>query len=634
MNYAPSHLLPIMSQPNALTSDRFVEMTAKSGLVDEAKFNRWVDGVREKLDGRLPKNPDKIARALVRGRLITQWHADKLLAGKYRGFFLGKYKLLGHIGTGGMSSVYLAKHIRMGDRRAIKVLPKNRVSDATYLARFQLEAKAIASLNHPNIVRAYDIDNEGDIHFIVMEYVDGVDLQRMVKADGPVDPTEAAAILTQAARGLHHAHGRGIIHRDIKPANVLVDKDGTVKLLDMGLALMEADDQESLTVMNNESVLGTADYLAPEQALNSHNVDCRTDIYGLGCTMYYLLTGRPPFVGGSLAQRIVRHQNEDPDPINQHRGDLPAVGGELEGVIIKMMQKKPAYRYQSAAEVAHALASFAQASTSTVAEKTRSMAAAALAVDTEFATALAASGSSAAGGLSGLTGIDSLLRGGSSLSGVHPAGDGSSSAIARSDTAVARDDETLGDQGPGGGESKPSPASTNRTSASKDRGRAASDPTSGENRSHAAGTPQLSGGDSGRLMPRARGGPAIDDLGSSSLDLQRESGYAPQRGEAKARSDSRSHAAGGAAMGDVLRKATTGNTKTPAVDGHHPRPPQTSPAGSQPPNSSPPPSSSSRPESSSKSNSRGFDTPLLIALAVILFVAASGFGFAIARLTD
>ena len=335
-----------------LTSERFLHMVAKSGLVKPDAQKKLVEKLQAKLDGRLPENPRKLAAYFRKEGLITDWHTEKLLAGKYKGFFLGKYKLLGHIGTGGMSSVYLAEHTRMGDQRAIKVLPKARVKDATYLARFQLEAKAIASLNHPNIVLAYDIDNEGDVHYIVMEYVDGIDLQMLVKRDGAIDCSTAAEMIAQGARGLQHAHSKGVIHRDVKPANLLIDKNGVIKLLDMGLALVSAGDEESLTVANNENVLGTADYLAPEQALNSHTVDHRADVYGLGCTLYFLLTGKPPFSDGTLAQRIAKHQTEMPTPIRQLRADCP---GELEGICVKMIQKDPAYRYQSAGDVAEVL---------------------------------------------------------------------------------------------------------------------------------------------------------------------------------------------------------------------------------------------------------------------------------------
>jgi len=342
--------------PAEVTSERFLEIVERSLLVEPAALLKFRKKLKDKYGEKLPSDPAKIAAMMRHAGLVTQWHTDKLLVGKYKGFFLGKYKLLGHIGSGGMSSVYLAEHTRMHDKRAIKVLPRTRVKDATYLARFQLEAKAIASLNHPNIVNAFDIDNEGDTHYIVMEYVDGVDLQILVRRDGPLDPAHAASLLAQAADGLHHAHQRGVIHRDVKPANLLLDTDGRVRLLDMGLALVAAQEDQSLTVAHNENVLGTADYLAPEQALNSHTVDHRADIYGLGCTLYYLLTGRPPFPEGTLAQRIAKHQNEMPPSIKKLRPDCP---GEIEGICVKMIQKDPAYRYQSAADVAEVLRKFA-----------------------------------------------------------------------------------------------------------------------------------------------------------------------------------------------------------------------------------------------------------------------------------
>jgi serine/threonine protein kinase len=339
-----------------ITSQRFLEIVEKSRLVEPRALEDFKAKLILKNGEKLPEDPAKVAAAMRKAGLVTEWHTDKLLTGKYKGFFLGKYKLLGHIGSGGMSSVYLAEHIRMHDKRAIKVLPRTRVKDATYLARFQLEAKAIASLNHPNIVSAFDIDNEGDTHYIVMEYVDGVDLQVLVRRDGALEPGTAALLLAQAADGLQHAHQRGVIHRDVKPANLLLDNEGRVRLLDMGLALVAAQDDQSLTVAHNENVLGTADYLAPEQALNSHKVDHRADIYGLGCTLYYLLTGRPPFPDGTLAQRIAKHQSEMPPSIKKLRPDCP---GEIEGICVKMIQKDPQYRYQSASDVAETLRRFA-----------------------------------------------------------------------------------------------------------------------------------------------------------------------------------------------------------------------------------------------------------------------------------
>ncbi|MEM9368072.1 MAG: serine/threonine-protein kinase [Planctomycetota bacterium] len=339
-----------------LSPEKFAENVSKSQLVETKALDRFIGRVREKCDGGLPASTRRLASAFVKTGLLTEWHVEKLLTGKYKGFFLGKYKLLGHIGTGGMSSVYLAEHTKLRDKRAIKVLPKKRVGDASYLARFQLEAKAIASLNHPNIVLAHDIDNEGDTHYIVMEYVDGVDLQVLVRRDGPLDASTAADVIAQAARGLAHAHERGVIHRDVKPANLLIDKEGVVRLLDMGLALVNEEGEESLTVANNENVLGTADYLAPEQAINSHGVDHRADIYGLGCTLYFVLTGRPPFCDGTLAQRIAKHQSEMPESIRKLRQEVP---GELEGICVKMLQKEPQYRYQTATDIAEVLEKFA-----------------------------------------------------------------------------------------------------------------------------------------------------------------------------------------------------------------------------------------------------------------------------------
>ena len=192
-----------------VTSEAFLEFVAKSGLVDSQKLASLEAKVREKCDGKLPLSAKRLASVFEKQGLLTAWHTEKLLTGKYKGFFLGKYKLLGHIGTGGMSSVYLAEHTGLHHKRAIKVLPKSRVKDASYLARFRLEAKVIASLNHPNIVIAYDIDNEGDVHYIVMEYVNGLDLQQLVKRDGPLDCAYAADLVRQAARGLEHAHAQG-----------------------------------------------------------------------------------------------------------------------------------------------------------------------------------------------------------------------------------------------------------------------------------------------------------------------------------------------------------------------------------------------------------------------------------------
>jgi serine/threonine-protein kinase len=322
------------------TVDVFLDLVRRSGLVEKGQFDAALLKLADQAGGQLPTDTDSAADSLVRRGIITRWQADRLLEGRHKGFFLGKYKLLDHLGTGGMSSVFLAEHVLMQRRVAIKVLPKDRVADSSYLARFHREAQAAAALDHRNIVRAYDVDNEGNTHYLVMEYIEGRNLHYLVKEDGPLEYAAAAEYVRQAAEGLAHAHQAGLIHRDVKPANLLVDRKNVVKVLDLGLARFTDDGKTSLTVKFDENVLGTADYLAPEQALDSHGADGRADIYGLGCSFYYLLTGHPPFPDGTLPSIFL---------------DRPDAPQELVDICAKMMAKKPDQRYQSAEEVAQAL---------------------------------------------------------------------------------------------------------------------------------------------------------------------------------------------------------------------------------------------------------------------------------------
>ena len=297
--------------PSPTTNDEFLELVRKSGVVDEKKLTAYLDRVRSAQT--LPSTPAALAGLLVRDGLLTHFQAEQFLQGKWRRFTLSKYKVLERLGAGGMGTVYLCEHKLMRRRVAVKVLPEQKAQDSSSLERFYREARAVAALDHPNIVRAYDIDQDDKLHFLVMEHVDGSSLQDIVKKAGPMDVLRACHYIRQAALGLQHAHDTaGIVHRDIKPGNILVDRNGIVKILDMGLARFFHDEDDMLTKKFEENVLGTADYLAPEQALDSHSVDIRADIYSLGATFYYCLTGRTPFADGTVAQKLIWHQTRQP----------------------------------------------------------------------------------------------------------------------------------------------------------------------------------------------------------------------------------------------------------------------------------------------------------------------------------
>ena len=294
-----------------------------------------------------PPSAHKFADALVRDGLLTRFQARLLMQGRWRNFFLaGKYQVLDHLGAGGMGMVFLCEHRHMRRRVALKVLPPD-PDDPTHLARFRREAQAVAMLDHPNIVRAFDLDREGTVHFLVMEYVDGASLQFLVDARGPLQVDRAVNYLAQAALGLQHAADAGLVHRDVKPSNLMVDWTGIVKVLDLGLARF-ARGVENLTQANeSQGVFGTADYLAPEQARSSE-VDVRADVYALGAVAYFLLTGKPPFYGGSVAKKLIRHQTEVPTPVCLAR---PCVPVQLSAVIDRMLAKDPANRPSCPARV-------------------------------------------------------------------------------------------------------------------------------------------------------------------------------------------------------------------------------------------------------------------------------------------
>jgi serine/threonine protein kinase/putative intracellular protease/amidase len=277
-----------------------------------------------------------------------------------------KYRIIGELGAGGMGVVYRAEHLVMGREVALKVVARRYTSNPDAVERFRREVRAAAKLNHPNIVTAHDAEEANGLHFLVMEYVDGISLDRLVQRKGPLKISTACQCIRQAAQGLQHAHERGMVHRDIKPHNLMVTRKGQVKVLDFGLAriavqadLPATNPNVDRTVTSPSLAIGTPDYLAPEQARNAHNVDIRADIYALGCVLYFLLTGRPPFPHlGSAIEKMLAQVQDEPEPVRHLRPEVPE---ELAQVVAKMMAKDPASRFDTPAEVAAAVRPFTRA---------------------------------------------------------------------------------------------------------------------------------------------------------------------------------------------------------------------------------------------------------------------------------
>ena len=336
-------------------ADSFWDLLRQSGLVPDEQ----VRALEAELGGAGAKlqSSSAVADELTRRGVLTEWQADNLKRGKTRGFHLGPYRILRPLGQGGMSKVFLAEHEMMHRRCAIKILPNKYQEDSELLGRFHLEAEAIAKLDHPHIVRAYDFNKDvrygKDIHYLVMEYIDGQDLRQMVEQHGPLDYRQAADFIRQAAEGLAHAHTAGLVHRDVKPANLLVDRNGVLKILDLGLARFTFEGEQAWQTSEGEqSAVGTADYVAPEQVMDSRSVTGRADIYSLGLTFYFLLTGRRPFPKSTLPELLMAHKMERPEPIGKLRPDVPT---DLVDIIERMTAKQPFMRFQSAKDVAEAL---------------------------------------------------------------------------------------------------------------------------------------------------------------------------------------------------------------------------------------------------------------------------------------
>jgi serine/threonine-protein kinase len=328
-------------------------------------------------------DPRMLAKELLQRGWLSPYQVNQLLQGRGQDLLLGPYILLERLGEGGVGQVFKARHQRMNRIVALKVIRKELLAEPEVVSRFYREIQVVSKLTHPHVVHAYDAGPIGSNHVLVMEYVDGIDLARLVKQSGPLPVVEACEYIRQTALGLQHAHERGLVHRDIKPPNLLVSGAAVsggapgattpsprppqqIKILDLGLARLQqiadhrhaGESANSLVTPQGSLMMGTPDYLAPEQALDFHAADIRADIYSLGCTFTCLLTGQPPFSGGTLAQKVAKHMQAEPPAIEEVRPDVtPALGR----IIRRMLAKRPEDRYQTPREVADALAAFTAA---------------------------------------------------------------------------------------------------------------------------------------------------------------------------------------------------------------------------------------------------------------------------------
>ncbi len=341
-----------MQAPTSI--DEFLALAVKAKLIEPARSS----AIHAKLadSSGSVNDPRRLAELLVRQHILSRFQADQLLQGRSKGFWVKHYKILDQVGIGGMARVFLAEHAIMRRKVALKVLPTAKCADPPSLARFLREARAIASINHPNVIRAFDIDQDADFYYIVLEYAEGLTVAQFVEKHGPIPWPQACDYTYQSAAGLEHLQACGLIHRDIKPSNIIIEKSGTIKLVDLGLAVFfEEKEIDPLTLKYDQNVLGTADYLAPEQAIDSHNVDGRADIYSLGATLCFMLSGQPPFPEGTVAERLHAHQSI---PFDTIRDRVPDVPKDLDAILRKMLAKKPEDRFQSMTQLRAAIRRF------------------------------------------------------------------------------------------------------------------------------------------------------------------------------------------------------------------------------------------------------------------------------------
>jgi serine/threonine protein kinase len=337
---------------DAIARSYFEQCALFSGLLTEKQLDEARAGVRwsqgDETDASAPPSDNQLANRLVEMGVLNAWQAKQLLDGRTK-FNLGPYWIVDSIGKGGMGQVFKAQQDKTGPIVAIKVLPRDKCTPEA-IANFTREIRALASMNHPNLVAAIDAGQDGNVHYMVTEYVPGVDLRKLVRNVGPLRMTAAANIIYQVADGLEHAHSRGVIHRDVKPGNVLVTPDGEAKLSDLGLAGPFISNVENDPRYGK--IVGTADYLSPDQVQSPWNPTPAWDIYALGCTMYYIVTGKVPFPGGNTADKARAHcelRPLDPRILN------PCLTPDFLDVMADMMAKDPAQRIPSAQVVKEGL---------------------------------------------------------------------------------------------------------------------------------------------------------------------------------------------------------------------------------------------------------------------------------------
>jgi serine/threonine protein kinase len=352
-DFAPPGAVTI-EQPSssAVSVEEFLSNLSQSGLLSPLDV-----AVVRKRSSSDPAASDltSVITWLVKEHKLTHYQAQVLARGKGGVLILGNYIILEKLGQGGMGAVFKARHRRMNRLVALKVLPEALASIPEAIARFQREVQAAATLHHPNIATAYDADEAAGLHFLVMEYVEGPTLSAYVKATGPMPLAAAVGLVAQTARGLAAAHAAGIVHRDVKPSNLIVNRQGRLKILDLGLAQFHGEQRvvdDASDVTRTGSVMGTVDYMAPEQARDAKSVDHRADIYSLGCTLHFLVTGAPPAPPGSAAEKLLWHQTISPLPLGEV---CPQASPRLAALVQRMVAKLPPDRPATMAEVADEL---------------------------------------------------------------------------------------------------------------------------------------------------------------------------------------------------------------------------------------------------------------------------------------